>query len=348
MSSESDTTSTISLPEDTLQPIVHVNKHRNHGSTPPYMNPLPRKHPVHAPCQYISSLPSKGVRVTLIEALDQWFMVKSESLNVIKESPLRRGKPATHAVFGLAQSLNSSTYLFIQSLAEVHSHFDSSTHASFIEILQRMHVGQGYDLYWKFHLQCPSEQQYLEMVDGKTGAMFELIVTLMESKSATTRGDSFKRLTRLFGRFFQVRDDFMNLNSDLYAQGKGFCEDLDEEKLSFPLITCAKNDPEAFQQIIGIFRARNSPVTPTAKTALAREAKTYILSLLEASGAMKTTRNWLVNLESQLTVRLSCFIPFYSNLSWDGSSVRLIVGLPTCPPPLLRTHIIVIHLLEEY
>ncbi|KAK8084202.1 hypothetical protein PG997_005473 [Apiospora hydei] len=290
---------------------------------------LTRNHPVDAPCRYISSLPSKGIRSSFIEALNQWFMIKSESLDVIKDiikmlhdvslilddiqddSPLRRGRPATHAVFGLAQSLNSSTYLFVQALADVHGHFDAVTNGAFIEVLQRMHVGQGYDLYWSFHSQCPSEQEYLEMVDGKTGAMFALVVTLMESKSATMpRGDSFQRLTLLFGRFFQVRDDFMNLNSELYAQGKGFCEDLDEEKLSYLLIVCAKSDPDAYQQIMGIFRARSSSPTGAA-TPLARESKTYILSLLESSGAMKATKAWLLHLEAEIVAEIGALEKVY-------------------------------------
>lgn len=99
-------------------------------------------------------------------------------------SALRRGRPATHAVFGVAQSINSATYLFVQAVSAVQAHFDSGAHAAFLEILQRMHVGQGYDLHWKFHSTCPSEREYLDMVDGKTGAMFELIVALMASKSS--------------------------------------------------------------------------------------------------------------------------------------------------------------------
>ncbi|KAK7993058.1 hypothetical protein PG988_001852 [Apiospora saccharicola] len=288
-----------------------------------------RKHPVDAPCTYISTLPSKDIRTTFIEAMNQWFLINRESLGIIKdvikmlhdvslilddiqdESPLRRGRPATHAVFGLAQSLNSSTYLFVQSLAEVHSHFDARTHSAFVKILQRMHVGQGYDLYWGFHSYCPTEQEYLEMVDGKTGAMFELVVTLMESKSTTINHDDddnntftrLTRLTRLFGRFFQVRDDFMNLNSELYAQGKGFCEDLDEEKLSYLLVVCARRDPAAFRQIMGIFRARCSACS--SMSPLARESKMYILSLLEEAGAMKETKAWLLDLEAQLEAEVA-------------------------------------------
>lgn len=34
-------------------------------------------------------------------------------------SPLRRGKPATHTIFGLAQTINSSSYKISEALEEV-------------------------------------------------------------------------------------------------------------------------------------------------------------------------------------------------------------------------------------
>ncbi|KAK8134625.1 hypothetical protein PG984_006637 [Apiospora sp. TS-2023a] len=382
-----DAASATSVSDDSLsQPTPRPTKKRKYDeavssntSPIPDMHALTRNHPVDAPCRYISSLPSKGVRTTFIDALNQWFQVQTETLDVVKDvtktlhnaslilddiqdaSPLRRGRPATHAVFGVAQSVNSATYLFVQAVASVQAHFNGATHAEFLEILQRMHIGQGYDLHWKFHSSCPSEREYLDMVDGKTGAMFELIVALMSSKSSKfshskpsssakanlavndakkfrlgkeveedgaektqQEGEEesypFRRLTRLFGRFFQVRDDFMNLSSELYAQGKGFCEDLDEEKLSFLLVTCARRDSEAFRQIMGIFRARggSSPDVP-----LTREAKTYILSLLEGSGTMEATRTWLVDLEVQLETEIGDLEKQYGT---QNSMLRVLVS----------------------
>ena len=34
-------------------------------------------------------------------------------------SPLRRGRPSTHTVFGPAQTINSADYLFVEALNEV-------------------------------------------------------------------------------------------------------------------------------------------------------------------------------------------------------------------------------------
>lgn len=42
---------------------------------------------------------------------------------------------------------------------------------------------------------------------------------------------------------FQIRDDFLNLQSDLYTKNKGFGEDLTEGKFSFPIIHSIRTDP---------------------------------------------------------------------------------------------------------
>jgi geranylgeranyl diphosphate synthase type 3 len=50
-----------------------------------------------------------------------------------------------------------------------------------------------------------------------------------------TRSD-FVPLVNELGMFFQIRDDYINLNSDQYMLNKSFCEDLTEGKFSFPVI----------------------------------------------------------------------------------------------------------------
>lgn len=280
----------------------------------PSLTSLKPPHPVTAPCEYIASSPSKGVRSTIIQALNQWFQISDRYVNMIKDitsmlhnaslilddiqdqSPLRRGRPAAHAIFGTAQSINSSTYLFVRAMQMVNENFDSSVQVSFLEILQRMHVGQSYDIHWRFHLECPTDDEYFDMVDQKTGCMFEMLLTLMASKSTCVKVKSFSSFVRVFGRYFQVRDDYMNLTSTEYTQGKGACEDLDEGKLSYPLVVCQRLAPASFAQIIGIFRAKQPHVVQ-----LSSETKTYIISLLETSGALAVTANFIAEMESQLT-----------------------------------------------
>ncbi|KAF1360397.1 geranylgeranyl pyrophosphate synthase [Lizonia empirigonia] len=270
-------------------------------------------HPVAAACEYIASLPSKGVRSTFIHALNQWFQISDRYVSMIKDitnmlhnsslilddiqdqSPLRRGRPAAHTILGTAQCINSSTYLFVRTMQMVNDNFDPSVQRSFLEILERMHIGQSYDLHWRFHLVCPTEDEYFEMVDQKTGCMFELLLLLMASKSRCVKAKSFSSFVRIFGRYFQVRDDYMNLTCTEYTQGKGVCEDLDEGKISYPLVVCKRMAPTSFAQIIGIFRAKQ-----TNAVQLPPETKSYIISLLKASGALNTIVDFIKEMENQL------------------------------------------------
>lgn len=76
------------------------------------------------------------------------------------------------------------------------------------------------------------------MVDGKTGGLFRLLVRLMaiESPHSEWIDTDVGRLCRLLGRYYQIREDYQNLVSEEYTAQKGFCEDLDEGKFSFPLM----------------------------------------------------------------------------------------------------------------
>jgi geranylgeranyl pyrophosphate synthase len=45
--------------------------------------------------------------------------------------------------------------------------------------------------------------------------------------------DLIQKLMIFIGRFFQIRDDYVNLTSPKYWRLKGFCEDFDEKKVSY-------------------------------------------------------------------------------------------------------------------
>lgn len=92
-----------------------------------------------------------------------------------------------------------------------------------------MYIGQGYDLFWTFNIKRPSVEKYISMVDYKTGSLFNMLVRFMAAKtgagvSNTDDSDTgvkppipppdLTRLVVLLGRYFQIRDDYMNLTSD--------------------------------------------------------------------------------------------------------------------------------------
>lgn len=287
-----------------------------------YSCPKPSSLAMEAPSTYISSMPSKGVRQALIDALNTWLCVPAGPLSTITSivnmlhnaslilddiednSPLRRGKPAAHTIFGQAQAINSANFMFVRATQIVTQDLSGAAVTAFLQELEGLYLGQSWDLYWKHNLICPTEDEYINMVDYKTGGMFRMLVRLMEAESSSssapaTRSKSlpkpdFRRLTLLFGRFFQIRDDYMNFGD--YAAQKGFCEDLDEGKFSFPIVYCLQNSPDYRGHILGVFRQR--PMSTGYP--LPKESKEHLMSCLQRSGAFEKTMNCLQEIETEL------------------------------------------------
>ncbi|KAG8529592.1 uncharacterized protein KY384_006229 [Bacidia gigantensis] len=197
--------------------------------------------PLEGPANYISSLPSKNVRSSLIDSLNEWLPVSLRSKQLITTiidllhnaslilddiedgSPLRRGSPAAHSIFGQAQSTNSANFMFVRALQVVQDLNNREKCTSILlEELEQLFVGQSWDLHWRINCICPTEEEYLEMVDKKAGGLFRLIVRLMQSEcsDATAAGLDLGLLIATLGQYFQIRDDYMNLTSQ--AQTKEY------------------------------------------------------------------------------------------------------------------------------
>ncbi|GLA65892.1 hypothetical protein AtubIFM54640_008092 [Aspergillus tubingensis] len=269
-----------------------------------------------APVQYICSMPSKGVRSRMIEALNYWLEVDEVALAKIGElvdllhnaslilddiednSPKRRGKPATHTIFGHSQAINSANFMFVQAVQLARQFRNPNAVEILLEELENLYLGQSWDLNWKYKSKCPSPSEYLNMVDNKTGAMFRLLLRLMQAERQGTAVEvNLDGLTVLFGRFFQIRDDYMNLRSGLYTEQKGFCEDLDEGKFSYPIVLCVVNHADFGDLIEGVFRQRPTAITTGGMQPLALEIKQYIVEYLETSGTFEQCRDYLMQLE---------------------------------------------------
>ncbi|CAO1597261.1 hypothetical protein XANCAGTX0491_001079 [Xanthoria calcicola] len=274
---------------------------------------------IQEPSSYIRCLPSKGVRRILIESLNEWLEIPKASQEIITVvvdllhnasvmlddcedgSELRRGSPATHMIFGQAQTINTATFLFVRAMQEVARLPNRRSTAVLTEQLETTFVGQSWDLYWRQRLLCPTEDEYLEMADRKTGGLFALLASLMVSESRSTADYDLDTLVTMLGRYFQIRDDYSNLTCQEYTDQKGFCEDLDEGKISYCLVMCAQKDKGRAEQIMGIFRQQAVLRGPKA---LQRQTKEHILKLLEEAGAMEATMKKLRELERGLDAEI--------------------------------------------
>ncbi|PWY86718.1 geranylgeranyl pyrophosphate synthetase [Aspergillus heteromorphus CBS 117.55] len=270
--------------------------------------------PIHAPFQYISSLPSKGVRDQVVAALNVWVGASLDVLpqivsivgdihnislmldDVEDASPLRRSRPSTHTVFGIPQTVNSATYQLVDVIARVAEIGGSECQTICTEEMKNMLVGQSLDLHWVQHVSPPSVPEYLQMIDGKTGALFRMISRLMIAQSThPTKPSDLNNLMMLFGRFFQIRDDYANLVVDQYQESKGFCEDLDEGKWSFILLHALEHATPSNRALL-----RNLLMQRHATGAAGRGHKQLFLGVLEESGSLAFTADALVSLWGEI------------------------------------------------
>ncbi|BAE56807.1 unnamed protein product [Aspergillus oryzae RIB40] len=271
---------------------------------------------VKAPYNYINTLPSKNIRETFIDALNSWLEVPAASSTSIKSiigmlhhsslmlddiednSVPRRGSPTAHTLFGVGQTINSANYTFVCAFEELQKLQSPNAIGVFIEQLKNLHCGQGLDLYWKYNTHVPTADEYMTMIDHKTGGPFRLCVRLMQGESSgKTEHIDARRFVTLLGRYFQIRDDYQNLTSAEYTSQKGFWEDLDEGKSSWPLIDCLTgSDPEQ-TMIKGILQHKGVGEMPMAM-------KRLILGKMRKGGALDSTFLLLQDMQEDILKEL--------------------------------------------
>ncbi|KAH6840594.1 isoprenoid synthase domain-containing protein [Chaetomium sp. MPI-CAGE-AT-0009] len=274
-----------------------------------------------APSRYVDSLPGKGIRDKTINALNVWYQVPSQQIAIISKvidllhgaslmlddiedsSQMRRGKPAAHTVFGTMQTINSAGYRFLEALAEVRKLDSQRCMDVFCQELQNLYVGQSHDLAWTCNLSCPTQKEYLAMVDGKTAGLFRMLALMLDAKSDSPTKPDVAVLTRfmtLLGRLFQIRDDYMNLTSADYTKQKGFCEDLDEGKYSLPLIQALGRRGDAGSSNGDTTVLQNLLSQRHIQGKMALNHKHLFLRKLEETGSLDYTRRALGALQLEL------------------------------------------------
>jgi geranylgeranyl pyrophosphate synthase len=104
-------------------------------------------------------------------------------------------------------------------------------------------------------------------------------------------------LVGLIGMQYQIRDDYQNLQSPEYSAQKGFCEDLDEGKMSFPLVH-ALNNHEDSATLCELLRQRRDV------GCLSDEQKWLVLEQLDRVGSMVYTQDTLKRMQGQIYDRV--------------------------------------------
>lgn len=279
---------------------IHTNRASSLGRRPEWTDE--QEQILMGPFDYLETLPGKNLRSAFIQAFNTWLQVPPKQLEIVEKvismlhtasllvddiednSQLRRGQPVAHSIFGAAQTFNSGNYVYFLALREIQRLNSPQAIEIYVDALIHLHRGQGMDVFWRDSLICPTEEEYLDMVSNKTGALFCLAIELLQIGS-NVKVDLVP-LVRLFGIIFQICDDYLNLKSSSYLQKKGLCEDLTEGKFSFPIIHSIRSNP-ANRQLINVLKQKPQD----------EDLKRYAVAYMESTNTFEYTRDFVSSLK---------------------------------------------------
>jgi len=167
-------------------------------------------------------------------------------------SETRRGRPTLWKKWGVPQALNTGDTLFVLArlstdrLVEIGASPEQSLaiHRALDEACLALTLGQHLDLAFEDADQV-TEEDYLEMVRGKTAALLEAAcdVGVLLAPAPTPRS-AYQRFGRQLGMAFQILDDILGVWGEPGTTGKPAGDDLAARKKSFPVIFGLAQSPE--------------------------------------------------------------------------------------------------------
>ncbi|CUG89550.1 polyprenyl synthetase, putative, partial [Bodo saltans] len=222
-----------------------------------------------------------------------WVRRLDFSFDVIAENHFSFDVIAEHYHHAASSGTSATSSSLTLKLCEIFSH----------EMIE-LHHGQGLDIYWRDMVQCPTLEEYDEMVLKKTGGLFRLAIRFMialsplpacmkegEEDASDSKADHVRKVGELFaaliplvndiGVFFQTLDDYLNVCNEDYHKNKSYCEDLTEGKFSYPVIHCLHHQAtRGDKTLMHILRQR-----PTD-----HEVKRYCVDMMRQAGSLEACK----------------------------------------------------------
>jgi len=148
---------------------------------------------------------------------------------------IRRGRPAVWARWGIAEAINAGDMM--HAIA-VRSALDAAPDVAraLLEATIEMIEGQSLDL--SFEKRFVTADEYLDMVDRKTGALFRCALRSGGRIAGVDEEvqERLEDLGRTVGRAFQIQDDLLGIWGDGDILGKPTASDVRRRKKSFPVV----------------------------------------------------------------------------------------------------------------
>ncbi len=164
--------------------------------------------------------------------------------DVLDEGSLRRGKPSANVVYGNAVSVLAGDHLLVRAIKLVQQH-DMETLSELCSTLDEMVAAEALQLNIRGTFKM-ERALYNNVVDGKTAALFRWAFMAGGAAAGCSKHDleQLKKLGTGFGVAYQIVDDILDLSGDTQQVGKRTFADVQEGKLTLPLICACEYDED--------------------------------------------------------------------------------------------------------
>jgi len=203
--------------------------------------------------------------------------------DIIDNSKIRRGKETIHARWGANITVLLGDYLYIKAMGLSLG----STHKQIIQILTdtsaQMIEGELNEYYLSGNLDV-EEESYLDIINKKTASLFLAscrIGAILANSSKKEEQDLAEFGTNL-GMSFQIIDDLLDFTGDEKILGKPVLSDLNEGRVTLPLIYTLKNDNYKDRKLITSFLKEKNG---------SKKYKEEISEIIQSNGALQYTQS---------------------------------------------------------
>jgi len=215
--------------------------------------------------------------------------------DVEDNSYLRRGKKATHLLFGVDVAVNAANAMYYLPLVTL---FNSNTLGAekkahiydvYAREMLKLSIGQATDIRWHNAQSNVNESQYLQMCSYKTGSLSRLAIQLggILGGASLEQLNTFSDFGTSLGVAFQIQDDILNLKPGGEKWGKEIGDDINEGKITLIIINALKSlKDNKKQKLLEILQKENN----------SKEEISEAISIIAESDAIKYSKELAKNI----------------------------------------------------
>ncbi|MFP8873911.1 MAG: polyprenyl synthetase family protein [Myxococcota bacterium] len=171
--------------------------------------------------------------------------------DVVDMSSLRRGEPSANAVWGNRRAVLAGDFLYARASCMVLEDGNAEILEMFALSIQRMAEGELLQLQRSFEIDM-TEAEYFDIIERKSAVLLAGTCEAGAILGGVTRAES-RRLAaygRYLGLAFQLKDDALDYDSVSGVLGKRRYADLQEGKVTLPLLLSLKRCSTAERELV--------------------------------------------------------------------------------------------------